>query len=160
MLIYPRISQNIPKYPAVTDARYPPEALSIVCRLRSWHRPSNGSACLRQLGLLLRLRGQRTHVLALARRAPVALHWVLARAVRVEATLDLQHLDPRRRPCLPVLCSVTVVGYTYPRISQNIPEYPGRRTLCFYVLGAFLPSLRGWCRHADPLIKTVPGESE
>ena len=29
--------------------------------------------------------------------------------------------------------------------------------LCFYVLGAFLPSIPGWCRHADPGIKTEPG---
>ena len=28
--------------------------------------------------------------------------------------------------------------------------------LCFYVLGAFLPSLPGWCRDADLLIKTSP----
>ena len=28
--------------------------------------------------------------------------------------------------------------------------------LCFYVLGAFLPSLRGWCRNAHPGIKTRP----
>ena len=26
----------------------------------------------------------------------------------------------------------------------------------FYVLGAFLPSLPGWCRNADLLIKTWP----
>ena len=28
--------------------------------------------------------------------------------------------------------------------------------LCQYVFGAFLPSVPGWCRHADPLIKTAP----
>ena len=31
--------------------------------------------------------------------------------------------------------------------------------LCFYVLaqlGAFLPSIPGWCRDADPGIKTSP----
>ena len=31
-------------------------------------------------------------------------------------------------------------------------------TLCFYVLGAFLPSLPGWCRHADLRIETPPVE--
>ena len=30
-------------------------------------------------------------------------------------------------------------------------------TLCFYVLGAFLPSVPGRARHADLLIKTPPG---
>ena len=29
-------------------------------------------------------------------------------------------------------------------------------TLCFYVLGAFLPSVPGRARHADPGIKTPP----
>ena len=28
--------------------------------------------------------------------------------------------------------------------------------LCFYVLGAFLPAIPGWCRDADPRIKSPP----
>ena len=33
-------------------------------------------------------------------------------------------------------------------------------TLCFYVLGAFLPSIHGSARHAHPLIKTPPGTED
>ena len=42
---------------------------------------------------------------------------------------------------------------------RSSPWRPGSRIqilLVFYVLGAFLPSLPGWCRNADLLIKTSP----
>ena len=52
----------------------------------------------------------------------------------------------------------------YPRTPLSLSRYPGYiqtvsrpYPLCFYVLRAFLPSLPGWCRHADPGIKTPPG---
>ena len=45
-------------------------------------------------------------------------------------------------------------------VYSNFPEVNRfDMALCFYVLGAFLPSLPGWCRHThpDPQIKTEPG---
>ena len=50
---------------------------------------------------------------------------------------------PRGSRC----CHVAAVG----------PSGAPFTALCFYVLGAFLPSLPGWCRDAHPLIKTWPG---
>ena len=49
---------------------------------------------------------------------------------------------PRGSRC----CHVAAVG----------PSGAPFTALCFYVLGAFLPSLPGWCRHADPRIKSPP----
>ena len=80
---------------AVEDAmhRVQLEALPAVGWQRSWHRHADGCARLRLLVCLLRRRGELAHVLALARRAPIADHRVLARAVRVEA--DRRHVGHR-----------------------------------------------------------------
>ena len=50
---------------------------------------------------------------------------------------------PRGSRC----CHVAAVG----------PSGAPFTALCFYVLPSFLPSLPGWCRHADLRIKFPPG---
>ena len=55
------------------------------------------------------------------------------------------------------LCLVDPPWYPISRYPGYIQTVSRPYPLCFYVLGAFLPSLPGWCRDADPLIKTPPG---
>ena len=63
------------------------EALATVGWQRSWHRHADGCARFVQRVLFFRRHAECAHFLALLRRAPVAFHRVLARAVQVEAQL-------------------------------------------------------------------------
>ena len=54
------------------------------------------------------------------------------------------------------LCLVDPPWYPISRYPGYIQTVSRPYPLCFYVLGAFLPSLPGWCRDADHKIKTPP----
>ena len=48
-------------------------------------------------------------------------------------------------------------GRLRPRERRFDRPYVFHMLLCDYVFGAFLPSLLGWCRNADPVINIGPG---